>query len=138
MIKATFAIPAAEFNAEWLEKIRPFLLDVETEVIVQVRRKTKRVRKNGSAPAAPLDDLNGHAAQLPALAKRYLYEPSPEEAQKMLTLLTSRSNSHPLIDLDEQVFLRTNNPPNEARVLEIIREMDVQEPIEELLAKLTA
>ena len=138
MIKATFAIPAAEFNAEWLEKIRPFLLDAETEVIVQVRRKTKRVRKNRPAPAAPLDNLNGHAAQSPDTAKQYLYEPSPEEAQKMLTLLTSRSNSHPLIDLDEQVFLRTNNPPNEARVLEIIREMDVQEPIEELLAKLTA
>ena len=146
MIKATFAIPAAEFNAEWLEKIRPFLLDAETEVIVQVRRKTKRVRKSRLAPVPSLNGSNGYAAlslenDLSAkitepFVKKYPSQPTPEEGEqvlkRMLDFQASRNtNAHDFLQA------QTRQPISEAEWIRRAEALQIEEPIEELLALLT-
>ena len=141
MVQASFTIPALEFNANFLAQIQPFLQSADTEIVVQVRRKTKRARKNGKLPAAP----NGFSTLLPEIAatpkiepfvKKYPSQPTPEEGLKMLERLVFKPENHLLSERDLLLQRAAEKPTREARILQIIHEMDVQEPIEELLALL--
>lgn len=142
MIQATFKISAPEFTPEFFEQIRQFLRDSDAEVFVQVRRKAKRVRKGDVAPQSPDDPskskLNGQAsAESGTFTQKYPSQPTPDEGLKRLAALTNTAQKGAAHDVGHLLRRSKNSPPDEARVLQIIDEMNVQEPIDELLALLT-
>ncbi len=89
---------------------------------------------SGSDNEALLQDLKDQVEQH---KQRYLYEPTPDEAEAALLMLAAEPDAAYKIDLEEIMEEQEIGEPNEEKILRLIREMDVQEPIEELLALLT-
>lgn len=88
---------------------------------------------SGSDNEALLHGLKEHLEQ----HKRYTYEPTPAQAEAALLMLAAEPNAPYDLDLEEIMQDQGIDEPNEERILSLIKEMDIQEPLEELLALLT-
>ncbi len=69
--------------------------------------------------------------------KRYLFQPTPEEEQAAFRELVREGEMPYEIDLEQLMKEQGFTQPDEKRILQLIKEIDVQEPVEELLALLT-
>ena len=89
---------------------------------------------SGSENEALLHDLK---TQVEQHKQRYIYEPTPVEAEAALLMLAAEPNASYEIDLEEIMREQGTEEPDKEGLYQILEEMDVQEPIEEMLALLS-
>lgn len=81
--------------------------------------------------------LHGLKDQVEQYKQRYIYEPTALEAEAALLMLAAEPDVAYDIDLEEIMQEQGTEQPDKAGLYQILEEMDVQEPIEEMLALLS-
>jgi hypothetical protein len=89
---------------------------------------------SASEDAALLREIKTQVAQR---KKRYLYEPAEREADANLRSLVSEPHLGYEIDLKKIMREQGYTTPDKDGLYKILEQMDVQEPVEEMLAFLT-
>ncbi len=83
---------------------------------------------------ALLQDLKDQVEQH---KQRYMYEPTALEAEGALLMLAAEPDAEYEIDLEKIMREQGTEEPDKEGLYQILEEMDVQEPIEEMLALLS-
>lgn len=81
-----------------------------------------------------LYDLKNQVVQY---KQRYVHAPTSAEAEAALFALAAEPDAPYALDLEEIMREQGFVEPDEEKILRLIQEMDVQEPVEELLAFLS-